>query len=173
MDEKPKDPSQNPNDSKETEGIDQAENNQGKKDGQSGESGQNGQDEKAQDERDTELALFREQLEITEGKVAEMQDKLLRALAEVENVRRRSALDIENAKKFANQKFAQSLLSVADNLFRALDSVPKDQLSEENGNEQLRLLYEGVDMTRSELIKTFRDHQIEEVCFLGSNREVG
>ena len=68
------------------------------------------------------------QVEVTdlEAQVASKHDQVLRALAEAENARRRAAIDVENAHKFAVGKFAKSLLDVADNLSRAAESVPEE-----------------------------------------------
>ena len=65
-------------------------------------------------------------IEDLEAQVASKHDQVLRALAEAENARRRAAIDVENAHKFAVGKFAKSLLDVADNLSRAAESVPEE-----------------------------------------------
>src|SRR5260221_11986086 len=57
---------------------------------------------------------------------AELQDKLLRALAEAQNVRRRAQQDVERERKFGIERFAKDILSVADNLGRALSALPRD-----------------------------------------------
>ena len=62
-----------------------------------------------------------------EAEVAKFKDQALRALAEQENVRRRAQRDREDALKFATSNFAKDLVTVADNLRRAIDSVPEAQ----------------------------------------------
>jgi len=57
---------------------------------------------------------------------AELQDKLLRALAEAQNVRRRAQQDVERERKYGIERFAKDTLSVADNLGRALAALPAD-----------------------------------------------
>src|SRR6478672_427384 len=57
---------------------------------------------------------------------ADLQDKHLRAVAEAQNVRRRAQQDVEKERKFGIERFARDLLSVADNLGRALTAVPED-----------------------------------------------
>ena len=59
-----------------------------------------------------------------EEQAAEMKDRLLRALADVENTRRRAARDLEDARKYAASGFAKDLLNVSDNLRRALMPWP-------------------------------------------------
>src|SRR5690349_22696141 len=57
---------------------------------------------------------------------AELQDQYLRAVAEAQNVRRRAQQDIDKERKFGIERFARDLLSVADNLGRALSAVPAE-----------------------------------------------
>ena len=80
--------------------------------------------------------------------LARVKDQLLRALAEVENTRRRARKEVEDATRFAVSGFARDCLSVADNLERALASVPEDALK---ADERLAALHEGVAITRKEL----------------------
>jgi len=95
-----------------------------------------------------------------EAKLAEAQqrerDSLLRAKAEVENIRRRTELDIEKAHKFGLEKFANSLLPVIDNLERALDASDKS-------NSELHALIEGVDLTLKALLEVVGKFGIEIV----------
>ena len=79
-----------------------------------------------------------------EVELAEAQDRLLRALAESENVRRRASRDVENATKRSIANFAREMVVVADNLSRALGAVDKDKI---DGNETVKVLLEGVEMT--------------------------
>lgn len=92
-----------------------------------------------------------------EGEVEKKHDQMLRALAEADNARRRAAIDVENAKKFAVGKFAKSLLDVADNLSRAAEYVP-EELRDNDEHAALKSLYEGVVMTEKTLLKTFEEH---------------
>jgi len=90
----------------------------------------------------------------------ELKDKVLYTLAEMENVRTIARRDMESAKQFALQSFAKQLLDVADNLTRALDSVPQDK--EEGGGEGglLKTLVEGVEMTDTQLQKVLVANKI-------------
>jgi molecular chaperone GrpE len=94
-----------------------------------------------------------------EAELAERKDHLLRALAETENVRRRAQREREDAAKYAVAGFAKELLSVADNLRRALDSLPEA----EAGDERTRSLLAGVEATERELMSVFERHGIRRI----------
>jgi molecular chaperone GrpE len=98
-----------------------------------------------------------------EAEVASLKDKLLRALAETENVRRRSEREREDTAKFAIRKFAGDLLNVADNLRRALDSVPADQAAEPG----MKSLLGGIEATERELFAAFDRAGIKPVAAAG------
>src|SRR5215831_1535686 len=72
-----------------------------------------------------ELAV---RLNKSEAELADTKDKLLRALAETENQRRRAQREREDASKYAAANFAKDLLSAADNLRRALESLPEAEI---------------------------------------------
>jgi molecular chaperone GrpE len=91
-----------------------------------------------------------------EAELAEQKDRLLRALAETENVRRRGQREREEAAKFAVAGFSKELLSVADNLRRALDSLPLGEARD----ERTRSLLEGVEATERELLAVFERHGV-------------
>ncbi len=92
--------------------------------------------------------------------VAELKDRLLRSLAEMENLRRRSAREIDDARKYAMTGFARDLLEVADNLSRALASVPPEARTQ---NELLGNLLTGVEMTERSLLAMFERHKVQKV----------
>jgi molecular chaperone GrpE len=98
-----------------------------------------------------------------EEQVGQLKDALLRALAETENLRRRSQREKEEALKYAPAGLAKALLSVADNLRRALEAVPEEL----RGDEKLAGLLSGVEMTERELLNAFAKNGIERVDPLG------
>jgi molecular chaperone GrpE len=103
--------------------------------------------------------------EITpEEEVAELKDKLLRALAENENLIRRARKDREDATKYAAANFARDMLGVADNLHRALDAVPQEL---REGDDATKAFLEGVDLTARELLSTLERHGIQKLSPLG------
>ncbi|MGF1708774.1 nucleotide exchange factor GrpE [Enterovibrio baiacu] len=85
-------------------------------------------------------------LEASEATVKEQQDSVLRARADVENIRRRTEQEIDKARKFALERFANELLPVIDNMERALEMADKE-------NEALKPMLEGVELT----LKTMKD----------------
>lgn len=92
-----------------------------------------------------------------EAEVAELRDQLLRALAEAENQRRRSQREREEAVRYAAAPMLRDLLPVADNLQRALESVPPEAAQ---SSDTLRTLLEGVQLTQRELRAVFERHGI-------------
>lgn len=94
-----------------------------------------------------------------EAEIAELNDRLLRSLAETENVRRRGQRDREDASKFAITGFARDVLPVADNLRRALEALPEDT----GENEALSSLVGGIELTERELAAIFQRHGVEKI----------
>ena len=95
-----------------------------------------------------------------EAELADTKDRLLRALAETENLRRRAVRDLDEAHKYAITNFARELLEVADNLSRALDAVPpraRDEI------EFIKNLADGIAITEKALLTAFERHQIAKV----------
>ena len=95
---------------------------------------------------------------------ADLQDKLLRALAEAQNVRRRAQQDIERERKFGIERFAKDILSVADNLGRALSALPDDA---DAIDPALRNVIVGVQATERELQSVLERHGIKRIESLG------
>lgn len=98
-----------------------------------------------------------------EAELAEVQDKLLRARAETENVRRRAQRERADAEKYGLAKFAGDLLSVADNLRRALDSLPEAEAKD----DRTRSLLAGVAATERELLGAFERHGLRRIDPMG------
>ncbi len=93
-----------------------------------------------------------------QDQLAQMKDRLLRAMAEAENVRRRSEREKADAQKFGITRLARDLLSVADNLRRAIDAVPNER--REELDEIARNLITGVEMVERELLAVFERHGV-------------
>jgi molecular chaperone GrpE len=108
---------------------------------------------------DAEAATPEERVAALEAELAEAQDRLLRALAETENVRRRAQRERVDAEKYGLGKFAGDLLSVADNLRRALDSLPEAEAKD----DRTRGLLEGVAATERELLAAFERHGLKRI----------
>lgn len=90
----------------------------------------------------------------------ELQDKLLRTLAEMENLRRRHTRDLEDARKYAMAGFARDLLDVADNMRRAVAAVPDEART---GSELVKTLLDGVELTERTLLNAFEKHGVKKV----------
>ena len=108
-------------------------------------------EEEAPQEEDPVVAL--------QAELGETKDRMLRAMAETENMRRRAARETDEARKYAVTGFARELLEVADNLTRALDSVP----DEARENDQVKPLVEGIELTQKSLAACFEKHKITKV----------
>ncbi|MBT3358057.1 MAG: nucleotide exchange factor GrpE [Rhodospirillales bacterium] len=99
-----------------------------------------------------------------EAETAELKDKLLRALAETENVRRRALRDRQDAAKYGIANFAREMLSVADNLRRALDHVDADVRKE---NEAIENLAAGVEMTERAMLDALERFGVKPIEAMG------
>ena len=110
------------------------------------------------------LAELQQLVERLEAENADLQDKQLRALAEAQNVRRRAQQDVEKERKFGIERFARDVLSVADNLGRALSALPTDL---EELDPALRNVVVGVQATERELQSVLERHGVTRVEALG------
>ncbi len=107
----------------------------------------------AEQEKINELELA---LVAAQSTVADQKDSVIRAKAEVDNVRRRSAQDVEKARKFALEKFAAEILTTVDNLERSLQSIDKE-------NEANKTIIEGVELTLQGLIASLEKFGVKAV----------
>lgn len=100
----------------------------------------------------------------SQDEVKALKDQLLRTMAELENYRKRAEREREEMAKFAITGFGRDLLSVSDNLRRALESVPVEH---EKPEDLLKTLLEGVEITEKELLTVFKKHGVEKIEPLG------
>jgi molecular chaperone GrpE len=91
---------------------------------------------------------------------AEMKDRLLRTLAEMENLRKRTEREIADSRIYGVASFARDMLGVADNMRRALDAVPAELRA--NADPNVKALIEGVDLTERELLKALEKNGIRQ-----------
>lgn len=101
------------------------------------------------DDLEGELASVR-------GERDDMRDRMLRALAEAENARKRADRDRRDAELYGGTRLARDLLSVYDNMNRALDTI------DDSFREQASALIEGLELTKRELLAAFTKHKIEK-----------
>ncbi len=97
------------------------------------------------------------------GDLEKAQQDILYARAEAQNVRRRLEKDVQDAKAYAATGFARDILSVADNLARALDHVPEGMRDDEAHKNFLA----GIEATQRELEKVFGLHGITRIAAKG------
>ena len=91
----------------------------------------------------------------------EMKDRVLRTLAEMENLRRRTEREVADARTYAVTNFARDILNAADNIRRALESVPAE--ARQGAEGALKGLIEGIELTERELGKTLERHGVKVV----------
>jgi molecular chaperone GrpE len=108
---------------------------------------------------EAQTTSLEEQLAQALAEAAEFKDRLLRALAETENVRRRAERERTDATKYGVTQFARDLLDVADNLRRALESMPESQARD----DVTRNLLAGVAATERALLAAFERHGIKRM----------
>ncbi|GGG30941.1 nucleotide exchange factor GrpE [Chelatococcus composti] len=89
----------------------------------------------------------------------DLKDKLLRALAEMENLRRRTEREVADARAYGIAGFARDMLTVADNIQRALESLP----AELRDNEAIKPFVEGVELTERDFLKTLERHGVRKL----------
>jgi molecular chaperone GrpE len=92
-------------------------------------------------------------------------DRALRAMAEVENVRKRLERERDEARIYSVTRFARDLLTVADNLSRALAALPADARA--NADESIKVVLDGVEATQRELQAAFGRHGVKPIVAEG------
>jgi molecular chaperone GrpE len=97
---------------------------------------------------------------------ADLKDRLLRALAEMENLRRRTEREVADARVYGIANFARDMLAVADNMRRALDAVGDDLRA--TADAGVKALIEGVELTERELLKVLEKHGVKKLEPLGA-----
>lgn len=90
----------------------------------------------------------------------ELKDRLLRALAEIENVRRRAEREIDDTRQYAIAKFAGDMLSVADNMQRAIASVPTVVRA---SDPAVKTLIGGIELTEKEMLRLLEKHGVRKL----------
>ena len=97
--------------------------------------------------------------------VAEARDKLLRTLAEMENLRQRTRREVSDAKTYGITGFARDVLDIADNLQRALDAVPDEARAA--ADPGLKALIEGVELTERSLLNALEKNGVKKFDPMG------
>ncbi|HAS6039956.1 nucleotide exchange factor GrpE [Vibrio vulnificus] len=108
------------------------------------------------DESAAKIAELEAALLASEARVKEQQDSVLRAKAEVENMRRRTEQEIDKARKYALNRFAEELLPVIDNLERAIQAADAE-------SEAVKPLLEGVELTHKTFVDVVSKFGLKEI----------
>lgn len=114
---------------------------------------QEGAEERVEDVNPAELVL---QIEGLQAEIAKLKDQELRTQAEMHNVRRRAEQDVEKAHKFGVEKFVGDMLTVIDNLERALASMDAE-------DEALKAAREGIELTLKSMQDGLKRHSVEAI----------
>ncbi|MEA2833961.1 MAG: molecular chaperone GrpE [Methylobacteriaceae bacterium] len=101
------------------------------------------------------------ELETLQQENAGLKDRLLRALAEMENLRRRTEREVADAKTYGVSSFARDMLGVADNLRRALDHLPVE--ARESADAATKSLIEGVEVTERDFLSRLTRHGVKKL----------
>lgn len=108
---------------------------------------------------DEEYEALQLKVEALQGELDATKDKMLRAVADAENTKRRALKERDDASKFAVSGFSRDLLPVADNLRRALDAIPDDVKSD----ERIANLIDGIEATERELLRSFEKNGLQKI----------
>jgi molecular chaperone GrpE len=111
------------------------------------------QNEAGQDEHEVLLRLMKEN--------EELKDARLRAAAEMENLRRRTARDVHDARSYAIANFAREMLSVSDNMRRALEAIPQE--ARKLGDPGFKALIDGVELTERDMLSALERHGVKKL----------
>ncbi len=102
---------------------------------------------------------------ILEAEKLDLKDKLLRTLADMENLRRRTEREVADARAYGVTKLAADMVNTVDNLRRALESIPVDALASADG--AFKALIEGVELTERDMLKSLDRHGIKKLEPMG------
>jgi molecular chaperone GrpE len=118
-------------------------------------------------ENQAEAPLEANPTQVLENKIAELEqknseanDKLLRCLAELDNVRRRSREEVEKSAKFAISNFASDLVVVAENFFLVSENAPKEEIE---SSAAIKNYADAIVMTEKELLKVLEKNQVKRI----------
>ena len=117
-----------------------------------------------QDNQEDEHIDFEQKIAELEAENLKLKNEFLRAYADSENTKKRCAQEIEKNNKYAISSFAKELLSVADNLHRAIEAIPEET---QKHFEEAKNLLQGVEMTEAELMKVLNKFGVQKIESLG------
>ena len=106
-----------------------------------------------------------EQVTAALGAAADFKDRLLRTLAEMENLRKRTEREVADTRQYAIATFARDVLAVADNMHRALEAI--DSELRDSTDTKMKSLVEGVELTERELMKVLERNGVRKFSPVG------
>lgn len=101
------------------------------------------------------------EIDALRAEVADMRDRMLRALADAENTRRRAEREKQDASQYAVTKFARDMLQIADNFARALAACPPDK--REAADPAVKAVLDGVEATERQLLQALERHGVKPI----------
>jgi len=107
------------------------------------------------------LEFLNAELQKAEGEKAELKDRLIRAAAEMENLRKRTARDVADAREYSISSFAREMLAVSDNLRRALEAIPHE--ARDAGDAGFKALIDGVELTERAMLQALERAGVRKV----------
>ncbi len=123
-------------------------------------------DVSANEDAEQESGASASDLETLQAEIAALRERSLRALADAENTRKRAEREKEETRQFAIARFARDLLSVSDNLNRALAACPAE--AREGADEALKAVVDGIEATERELQSVLSRHGVKAIEALGA-----
>lgn len=114
------------------------------------------------DESEVAGSAIAEEIEAIQAENTDMKERLLRLAADMENLRKRTQREVTDAKSFAIAGFARDMLSVTDNLRRAIEAVTDEQ--RQNAEPALKNLLEGVELTEKSMLSTMERHGVKQLA---------
>ncbi len=117
--------------------------------------------ESKQEEKDSEVELLQKDDEIRrlQEQLANAKENYLRSVADTENLRKRLEKEVSDSKKFALSSFSKDLINVVENLYRSTEHITE----EHKKNETIKQIFDGIEMTQSELEKVMKKYGLERV----------
>lgn len=113
------------------------------------------------EEQDVASDAATAELDALRTEASELKDRMLRALADAENTRRRAEREKADASSYAITRFARDMLNVADNFARAIDALPAE--AREAASPQVKAVIEGVEATDRQLLATLEQHGVKKI----------
>lgn len=121
----------------------------------------NAEAETAAEQQDVAPEADVDPIELLKSENSDLKDRALRTMAEMENLRRRTEKELKDARQYAVSSFARDMLTVSDNLRRALDALPEDD--RKNADAGIASLIEGVEMIERDLLNQLEKNGVKKL----------